>query len=84
MLTRRLQVLVEPEQYARLERFARDQGVSVGEAVRDAIDLVAGPDRERRQMAAGRFLATTDIDLPDNPADLDREVDDLMDAEGSS
>ncbi len=81
MLTRRLQVLVEPEQYDRLERFARDQGVSVGEAVRDAIDRVAGTDRERRQTAAERFLAMTDIDLPDNPANLDREVDELMEAE---
>lgn len=78
MLTRRLQVLVEPEQYDRLERYARAQGVSVGEAVRDAIDRVARPAPERRRAALSRLLAAEPVDLPQDVADLERELDGMF------
>lgn len=78
MLTRRLQVLVEPEQYDRLERYARAQGVSVGEAVRDAIDRVARPAPERRRAALARLLAAEPVDLPQDVADLERELDGMF------
>ena len=79
MLTRRLQVLVEPTQYDRLARYASERGVSVGEVVRDAIDRVATPDRDARSAALARFLGAPQVALPENPADLEAELDGLLD-----
>ncbi len=79
MLTRRLQVLVEPEQYERLQVYATGRGVSVGEAVRDAIDRVARPAIEQRRAAAERFLAAEPVDLPADVAELEREIDSMLD-----
>ena len=79
MLTRRLQVLVEPTQYERLARYASERGMSVGEVVRDAIDRVATPDRAARASALARFLAAPQVALPDDPADLEAELDGLLD-----
>jgi hypothetical protein len=79
MLTRRLQVLVAPEQYERLQVYANGRGVSVGEAVRDAIDRVARPAPERRLEALERLLAAEPVDLPADVADLEREIDGMYD-----
>ena len=79
MLTRRLQVLVAPEQYQRLQLYATGRGVSVGEAVRDAIDHVAGPAPGRRLEALERLLAAEPVDLPADVADLEREIDRMYD-----
>lgn len=79
MLTKRLQVLVEPEQYDRLERYAHERGTSVGEAVRDAIERVAGVDHDRRRAALARFLAAEDHDVPNDPAQLEAELDGMLD-----
>lgn len=79
MLTRRLQVLVEPDQYERLARHAAARGVSVGEVVREAIDRVASPARSRRAAALERFLDAPRVPMPDDPADLEAEIDGLLD-----
>lgn len=78
MLTRRLQVLVDPRQYQRLERHARAQGLSVGEVVRDAIDRVAGPDTRRRMAALERVLGAPPVELPADPAVLEAEIDSML------
>ena len=79
MLTRRLQVLVEPSQYERLERFAKERGLSVGEVVRDAIERVASPDHARRRLALKRIMAAPPVEVPEDPADLEAELDGLLD-----
>ncbi len=79
MLTRRLQVLIEPSQYEQLERTALRTGVSVGEIVRRGIDAVCDPDRERRAEAAARFLSAPALDLPADPDDLEAELDAMYD-----
>lgn len=75
MLTHRLQVLVDPEQHRRLEAEARARGVSIGALVRTAIDAVA-PDRlEERRRAYDAIMALEPFPVPDDPGDLEREID---------
>jgi hypothetical protein len=73
---RRLQVLVEDEQYRSLEALAADRGVSVASLVREALGryLHAGPDR--RAQAAAAVLAAPGMPVPD-PAGLRTELDEL-------
>ena len=60
-LTRRVQVLFSPQQYARLETIARAQGTSVGALIRQAVEKLylqsAGAERLQavRRMAAMRL-----------------------------
>lgn len=73
---RRLQVLVESEQYRRLADAAASRGVSVATVVREAVGhyLDAGPDDVRD--AVDRVLAADAMDVPE-PEDLRAELDDL-------
>jgi hypothetical protein len=77
MLTRRLQVLVEPAQYDSLEREAARRGVSVGEVVRIGIDVVCDPNRQARAEAIERLFALPPLDDPD---ELEAELDAMYDA----
>lgn len=64
-LTKRVEVLFEPDEHQRLERLARDRRESVGAVIREAVRrecLV--PDLERRQAAVERLLSYQ-FDLPD-------------------
>jgi hypothetical protein len=79
MLTRRLQVLVEPSQYDSLEREAARRDVSVGEIVRLSIDAFCDPNQESRAAAMKRFLAMPPLDLPDDPAELEAELNAMYD-----
>ena len=65
--TERTQVLLSPEQRARLERLARRQRRSVGAVVRDAIDAYAPSDEQRRREALAELLSL-DAPVPDWPA----------------
>ena len=71
MLTKRLQVLVTPQQQRRLAAEAQRRGASVGELVREAIDsVVGGISTEARQLAVeeiarmepGRFVGPNELD----------------------
>jgi hypothetical protein len=57
MLTERTQVLLSPEQSARLKRIARREGRSVGSVIRDAVDAYAGGTVDRRREALERLFA---------------------------
>lgn len=64
--SKRAQVLMEPEEYRRLEEIARREGVSVAELVRTAVRERYLPDVERRRDALARFLGEAPaLDLPD-------------------
>ncbi len=77
MLSRRLQILVDEERYAALERVARARRVSVATVVRDAIDRdLAGP-KDRREAAGRRILDATPMDVPDTVEGLKRELDEV-------
>ena len=74
MLTRRLQVLVDDERYERLSRRAAAEGTSIATLVREAIDARYPSDDGTKRAAADAILAAEPISLPDDPADLKREI----------
>lgn len=74
MLTRRLQVLIDDERYERLKRESEATGVPVGEIVRRAIDRAVPVPADERSAAIQRLLAAPPIPVPDDPADLKREI----------
>ncbi len=80
MLTRRLQILVDPSQYERLERTAKARGVSVGAIVRIGIDQVCQTDPKGRRAALARFFEAEPVAFPNDPTELERELDEMLDA----
>lgn len=72
LLERRLQVLLDPAQYDRLEVEARRRSMSVGATVRAAIDMFLSGDDTRRDTARQSLLA---LDLPTGADDdFDKEA----------
>lgn len=57
MFSERTQVLLSPEQLARLKRIAERDGRSVGSVIRDAVDSFVEAEPDRRQRALKRLLA---------------------------
>jgi predicted transcriptional regulator len=57
MFSERTQVLLSPEQLARLKRIAEHEGKSVGAVIRDAVDSFVEAEPDRRQRALKRMLA---------------------------
>ncbi len=80
--SRRLQVLIEDEQWARLEVAASERGVSVATIVREAIDAVLPGNRSARRAAADEILAATPMAVPD-PGELRDELDLLRGRRGA-
>jgi hypothetical protein len=76
MLTRRLQILLDERQYARLAAYAEERRLSVGAAVRDAIDRTVPSTTAERETAARRILAAESMPVPD-PDRLRQELDGL-------
>jgi hypothetical protein len=77
MLTHRLQILLDERQYQRLARHAEEQRTSVAAVIRSAIDQAMGGDLQaRRREALEALLAAEPMPVPDDWADLRRELDD--------
>ena len=76
MLTRRLQVLLDERQYARLAAFANEHNLSVGAAVREAIDRAVPSTTDERAAALKQLLAAAPMEVP-APAGLRSELDEL-------
>lgn len=74
MLTRRLQILLDERQHGRLVAFARERGLSVGAAVREAIDIAIPATSGERATAARRILDAEPMPVPD-VSQLRRELD---------
>lgn len=80
-LTRRLQLLLDEEQYERVADRAAREHRSVASVIREAIDQsLAVPDGRRRR-AGDRILAADPMPVPD-PDDLRRELDGLRGRHG--
>lgn len=63
MAKKRVEILFDPDQYARLERIARERRESVGALIREAVQKTyLGPTREEK-LAAVRWMAAQNIDL---------------------
>ncbi len=78
---RRLQVLVEDEQYRALDAVAAERGVSVATIVREALGryLQAGPEQTRE--AAERILSAAPMPVGD-PGELRGELEQLRGRHG--
>jgi hypothetical protein len=76
MLTRRLQILLDETQYSRLESYARERGLSVGAAVREAIDRSIPSDAARRR-AAGRAILAAEPMQVGTVEELKKELDEI-------
>jgi predicted transcriptional regulator len=61
MFSERTQVLLSPEQVAKLKRIAAREGRSVGAVIRDAVDTYVDPGTEARRRA---FEELTAMNLP--------------------
>jgi predicted transcriptional regulator len=57
MFSERTQVLLSPEQLARLKRIAERDGRSVGSVIREAVDSFVEAEPNKRQRALRRMLA---------------------------
>lgn len=81
MLSVRLQVLIDDRRAKRLDAEAARRGVSVATLVREGIDKVLppGPTPDERRAALARIFATEPIDVPEDPAELRREIDSMYD-----
>ena len=57
MFSERTQVLLSPEQLARLKRIAERDGKSVGAVIREAVDSFVDAEPDRRREALKRMFA---------------------------
>ncbi len=76
MLNLRLHIPIDKRRYDKVTRLAHRRGVPVAALVRQAIDQL--PDEEEweaRRRAIEAILAAEPMDVPDDPADLRRELD---------
>jgi hypothetical protein len=77
MLDHRMQVLLDNRRYEKVSRLARRRGVPVASVIRDAIDQLADEEEwEERRRAIEAILSAEPIEVPDDPRDLRREIDD--------
>lgn len=64
-LSRRVQLLLTPEQYKRLEAIAGAEGISIGALIRRAIDRLQGPSRQPKRLKAVRRIAAMSLPVGD-------------------
>jgi hypothetical protein len=78
MLTHRLHILLDEDRWRRLDREATRRKVPVAAVVRDAIDAaLPASDADDRRAAADELLRAEPMDVPDDAADLKRELDEI-------
>jgi len=70
-----MHLLLDEPRYQKAARVAEQQGVSVAEVIRRAIDALP-EEASRRRNAIDAILAAPRITLPADPAELRRELDD--------
>jgi hypothetical protein len=78
-MTHRLQLLLDDERYDRVAEAARRQRTSVASVIRDAIDQMTADDEQARQAALQRILDAEPTPVPDDPADVKREIYEMHD-----
>lgn len=76
IFTRRLQILLDEERYARLAAEAERTNLSVAAVIRRAIDRVYPPNWHERTAAAERILAAAEMPVPD-VEELKAELDEI-------
>jgi hypothetical protein len=70
----RLQIRLDQDRHDKVAREAARRGVPIASVIREAIDrLPTGVDR--RKAAIDAILAAESMDVPEDPAELRRELD---------
>lgn len=82
MLTKRVHMLFDDEQYARVAAAAKARKVSFAEIVREAVDVVLPPRWPERAGAAAAILAAEPMEVPKAVSDLKAELDTLRGRRG--
>jgi hypothetical protein len=77
-MTRRLQLLLDEDQYRRVADVARRQRTSVAAVIREAIDRGLAPSSDRRAKSARAILAAPPMDVPG----VDELLDELAELRG--
>ena len=75
--TRRLQILLEPEQFERLQRVSEETGASIGSLVRDAVDRYYPGQSLTREAAIERLLSSEAVPMDDWEIEKERMVDEM-------
>lgn len=78
MLQRRLQILIDDGRYQRLQHHANERGVSVAAVIRDLVDTGLPNTLAIRRAAFDRLMAAEPLPVPDDPADLRRELNETL------
>lgn len=74
MLDHRLQILLDDERYQKVAREAKRRRVSIAAVIRDALDRLPSAADVRRS-AIDAILDAQAMAVPNDPADLRRELD---------
>ncbi len=64
-LTRRVQILLSPQHYERLEALARARGTSIGTLIRHAVEALYLQSDEHERLQAVRRLSTLRLPVAD-------------------
>jgi hypothetical protein len=78
MVARRIEIVLDEEQYQKVARAAERRHVPVADIISEAIDRLPA-DAEARRAALEAILAAPPMPVPDDPADLRRELDEAHD-----
>ncbi|MEX1093436.1 MAG: hypothetical protein WEB67_00510 [Acidimicrobiia bacterium] len=78
--TRRLQILLEPEQFDRLERVSEETGASIGSLVRDAVDRYYPGQSLTKEAAIERLLSSESVPMDDWEIEKERMIDEMWGA----
>jgi Ribbon-helix-helix protein, copG family. len=60
-LSRRINILLSPEQFNRLDTIAKARGTSIGALIRDAVEKLYFQSDEEEKLRAVRALASLDL-----------------------
>ncbi len=72
-------MLLEEDRYQQLALEAERRHVSVAALIREVVDRHMDGDADRRKAAIAAILAAAPMELPRDPADLRRELDEAHD-----
>ena len=73
-MTKKSTILFPPILYQELQFAARQQGRSVGDLVREAVEIQYGSGGVAARLRAVDALAQLDDDVPDDPRQLESEI----------
>lgn len=77
MLDKRLQILLDTEQYRRIAAVAQSRGVSVARVIREAIDAYVPTSDAKRAAAAKRILEAEPMPVPATVEEFRAELDEI-------